>query len=219
MRRRTVLGALLGTLVGAAGCGERSGPAPGEGEGEKSPTPEDTATDTPTPAATRTEAPTAAVDVASDGPPTHGPGERFVVEGSPSVAYTAHSFARADRLGPIGREPSQGAFVVADVTVETLGSDPLVVPIDSIRLRGGVRLVARQDDTDAAAADDRVDGPPLTDETLFPQTPLRGVLAYDLPTTPENDYYVQFDPVDAEEQGQAHRVPVGPLADVPRLER
>lgn len=214
--------AALGTaLAAAAGCGGR-----GEGAPE---TPADTATEssTPAPTAEATETPTAtpagtatetsgSVDIETVAEPTHDLDERFVVEGQPAIAYTFHRFARADRLGPIGREPDQGSFVVVECTVESLAGSPIAVPIEDIVLRGGVRLFARQDDTDAAAADSRVDQPPLTDETLFPETPLRGVLAYDLPATPGNDYYVRITPP-GEPETPAHRVPVGPLESLPEL--
>jgi hypothetical protein len=220
MRRRRVLAA-LGAVAATAGCvGQRGTESPtasstatatGTGTG----TADETATASETATATPTGTGTAVEDPAPEGPPTHALGERFVVEGGPPVAYTFHRFARAARLGPIGREPDQGVFLVAECTVENLGDTPLVVPIESILLRGGVRLVARQDDTDAASADDRLDLPPLTDETAFPDDPLRGVLAYDLPTTPGNDYYVRITPPDAD--APEHRVPVGPVEDLPDL--
>jgi hypothetical protein len=223
MQRRRVLAALA-AAVATAGCGGQAGSDGDADTGDKSPTASPTARETATDTATDapetttgagTDTGTPVEDPGAGGPPTHGPGERFVVEGDPSVAYTFHRFARADSLGPIGREPDQGTFLVAECTVETLGSGPIAVPVESILLRGGVRLVARQDDTDAASADDRVDLPPLTDETVFPNEPVRGVLVYDLPTTPGNDYYVQITPPDAD--GPEHRVPVGPVEDLPAL--
>jgi hypothetical protein len=212
-----VLAALGAALAAAAGCGSR-GEAPPE-------TPADTPTPTATPTAEATPTPTATpTDTATDGgvgiettaEPTHGLDERFVVDGQPAVAYTFHGFARAERLGPIGREPDQGSFLVAECTVESFAEGPIAVPIEDIVLRGGARLFARQDDTDAASADRRVDLPPLTDETMFPETPLRGVLAFDLPATQGNDYYLRITPP-GETETPAHRVTVGPLESLPEL--
>jgi hypothetical protein len=214
-----VLAALGATLGGIAGCGAR--------QSEPSPTERPpTATDTPTPQATPTPAPTdaptateaeASVGITTVGEPVHGLDERFVVEGQPSVAYRVNGLRRADRLGPIGREPDQGAFLVVDCTVESLANGPIAVPIEDIVLRGGVRLFARQDDTDAASADRRVDLPPLTDETLFPNDPLRGVLAFDLPTTAGNDYYLRITPP-GDADTPAHRVTVGRLESIDPLD-
>lgn len=214
-----MLAALGATLGGIAGCGAReSGPSTTEG----SPTATDaSATATRTPTRTPTDEPTAettgSVTVTTVGEPVHGLDERFVVEGQPPLAYRVNGLRRADRLGPIGREPDQGAFLVVDCTVESLASGPIAVPIEDIVLRGGVRLFARQDDTDAAAADRRVDLPPLTDETLFPDDPLRGVLVFDLPATEGNDYYLRITPP-GEPDTPAHRVTVGPLESVAALE-
>ena len=208
MRRRTVLAALAASL---SGCGSAADPTATQPP-ETTPATE-APTETPTATATAAGTPSA-TPVAGD--PTHGLGERFVVEGERPVAYTFTRFLSADRLGPIGREADQGAFLVADCTVENRWREPLAVPVEEIVLRGGVRLFARQDDTDAAAADDRVDLPPLTDETTFPGTPVRGVLAFDVPADPDNDYYLSITPPgDAEEP--VHRVPLGRLADLPAL--
>jgi hypothetical protein len=222
VRRRTVLAALGAALAAAAGCGSRGEGAPETPADTPTPesstpasTAEETRSPTATPAGTATET-SGSVGIETTTEPTHGLDERFVVDGQPPIAYTFHRFARAERLGPIGREPDQGAFLVAECTVESLAGSPIAVPIEDIVLRGGVRLFARQDDTDAAAADDRIDLPPLTDETVFPETPLRGVLAYDLPAAPDNDYYVQITPP-GEAETPVHRVPVGPLESLPEL--
>lgn len=221
MRRRTVLATLGSALAVAAGCGGR-GESPTDtslSEATDAPataTPTDEGT--PTPTATATDASTSAggVGIQTATEPTHGLDERFVVEGQQPVAYTFHRFARAERLGPIGREPDQGAFLVVECTVENRAGSPMAVPIEDIVLRGGVRLFARQDDTDAAAADDRVDLPPLTDETIFPGDPLRGVLAFDLPATEGNDYYLRITPP-GDVETPVHRVTVGTLESLPEL--
>ncbi|ESS06687.1 MAG: hypothetical protein A07HB70_00957 [uncultured archaeon A07HB70] len=106
-------------------------------------------------------------------------------------------------------------FLVVECTVVNRGGSATAVPIESIALRGGVRLFARQDDTDAASADDRVDLPPLTDETMFSGVPLRGVLAYDMPSDPRNDLYVRITPPNADDP--EHHVPVGSVESLPSL--
>lgn len=212
MRRRTLLAALGTALV--AGCGGQGGPGP-ETPDDGTETATATATETATATATPAPSPTEAMTPAADGVPTHALGESFVVDGAPAVGYTFHRFTTADSLGPIGREPDQGVFLVAECTVENRGGSATAVPIESIALRGGVRLFARQDDTDAGAADDRVDLPPLTDETMFPGEPIRGVLVYDLPAGPGSDLYVRITPPDADEP--EHRVPVGPVGELPSL--
>ena len=217
MRRRTVLAGVAAVLAAAAGCGGRGGGAtetPADTPDTTSVTPTPTPEETPT--ATATETSDGSVGIQTTGEPTHGLDERFVVDGPRPIAYTFHRFSRADRLGPIGREPDQGAFLVVECTVENAASDPMPVPIEDIVLRGGVRLFARQDDTDAAAADDRVDLPPLTDETVFPGTPLRGVLAFDLPAAEDNDYYLRITPP-GDPETPVHRVPVGTLDSLSEL--
>ncbi|MEF8820248.1 MAG: hypothetical protein V5A31_13455 [Haloferacaceae archaeon] len=223
MRRRTVLATLGAALAAAAGCGGRgespTDTPPSSPEAADTPvTASPTDARTPTRTATSGDASSASGDVGiqTATEPTHGLGERFVVEGQQPVAYTFHRFARAERLGPIGREPDQGAFLVVECTVENMTRQPMAVPIEEIVLRGGVRLFARQDDTDAAAADDRVDLPPLTDETIFRGTPLRGVLAFDLPAAAGNDYYIRITPP-GDAETPVHRVPVGPLESLPEL--
>jgi hypothetical protein len=222
VRRRTLLSALGAALAAAAGCGGRGeGPAEtpasaSESADTASATPAPTDAETPTPAPTTTETSTGGVGIQTTEVPTHRLDERFVVEGQQPIAYTFHRFARAERLGPIGREPDQGSFLVVECTVENAAREPMPVPIEDIVLRGGVRLFARQDDTDAAAADDRVDLPPLTDETVFPDVPLRGVLAFDLPAAESNDYYLRITPP-GDPETPVHRVPVGTLESLPEL--
>ncbi len=217
MRRRTLLAALGTTLV--AGCGGRRDPGPDtpdDGAETATITTAGTVTEagTPAPTGTATASPTPAPTTTA-GVPTHALGEPFAVDGAPTVAYTFHRLGTADRLGPIGREPDQGVFLVAECTVVNRGGSATAVPIESIALRGGVRRFARQDDTDAASADDRLDLPPLTDETMFSGVPLRGVLAYDVPSDPRNDLYVRITPPNADDP--EHHVPVGSVARLPSL--
>ncbi|MFB6298038.1 MAG: DUF4352 domain-containing protein [Salinirussus sp.] len=226
MNRRGVLRVLCTGVVGLfAGCGteEPTPTATATATATATPTPTATptvtATPTPTPTATATATPTAMATPTptATGPPTHALGERFVVgDGRRAWAYRFHRFWRSQRIGISNRE-ADGVYVVADVTVENLTGASSGVPIDSLVVRGGVIKYPLVEASAAAANDPRLDTQSLAFAAVTAGATVRGVLAYDVPETASNDYFLRITPPGSSRSmtDAAHVVSIGPVTSLP----
>ena len=219
MRRRQYMVAFATVCSGIAGCSSEDPSTETDTERPASATPTETPTTTPTerPTATPTETATPTATPTPTGPPLHELGERFVVgEGSLAFAYTFHQFLQAQSLGGLRRD-ARGVFIIADLTIENLTGREAAVPIESIRLRGGARKRVDEDMSNAAGYDPRIDQRSLANVTVIPNRPTRGVLVYDVPMDPSNDYYLRVTPPDASDE-EVHTVPIGTIDTIPHLE-
>lgn len=136
-------------------------------------------------------------------------------EGSNAFAYTVHGFMRADRLGQFGGYPADGVYVVGDMTVEKLSGDGMPVPIESFILRGGAIRKVDVDATNDGAKDPRIDAQSLANVVVYPRKGVRGIIVYDAPRDPSNDYRLRITPPGREGDDVAHRVPIGPYDELP----
>lgn len=224
MRRRRALGTLGGALLGVlAGCGAGSDeqtPATTTTRRTTRRTPTRTPTPTPTPSPTPTATPP---PTPAPAPVSHGLDERFVVdEGGTPFAYTVHGLRTAERLLTT-TAPEGTRFVVADCTVENLQDEETLLPTDDIWLLAeGVRRSVGVSASNAAGEDSRIERRSLASRP-FTATPTRGVLAFsEAPLAPE-EYRLHFTPPGttgptSDDPTLTHRVPVGPLDRLDRVE-
>jgi hypothetical protein len=142
--------------------------------------------------------------------------ERFVVgEGSQAFAYTVHRFLQTKSVSPVIPE-AEGVYLILDMTVENLTGQKDVVPREAIRIFGG----ARKSPIPSLSyhAGNRLDLMSLADITVRPNDPTRGVLAYEVPDDPSNDYYLRITPPNDTSDEGVHTVPIGTVDTIPQLE-
>lgn len=222
MRRRRLLAGIGAACLGAAsGCGGQSDQPTATETGTGTPTATPTSTPTETPTETASATPTA---TPAPTPVSHGRGERFVVdEGDEPFAYTVNGFRRADRLLTT-TAPEGTAFLVVTCTVENLQAGAATLPEGDVWLRApDVRKSVSVSASNAAGSDSRIGEPSLTQGSLLPDSPRRGVVVFPNAPLAPTDYRLLFTPPGTRgpisaDPTDTHQVPVGSLRDVEPIE-